>query len=221
MNLKDYLNQPIELVGNNSQDSILISVKSPSQETKTIAVESGTRRVYKDPYFEAEGKKIKPKKTAGAVFKALSAISFWSIISLTFVILILRFSSVLSFNIILTGSMEPAIKPGDMIVTINDKYLQPKINDVVIYEGKRFSGEVVAPFAHRIIGGSEKTGWILKGDANPAPDIQKPTSIDILGVVIATIPNAGNILNFKALIFLAVIFISIFLTKEILREGND
>lgn len=221
MNLKDYLNQPIELIGNNSQDSILISVKSPSQVTKTIAIESGTRRVYKDPYFEAEGKKIKPKKTTAVVFRALGGISFWSIISLTLVVLILRFTSVLSFDIILTGSMEPAIKPGDMIFTINDKYVQPKINDVVIYEGKRLSGEVVAPFAHRIIGGSEANGWILKGDANPAPDIQKPTSVDILGVVIATIPNAGNILNFKALIFLAVIFISIFLTKEILREGND
>lgn len=221
MNLKDYLNQPIELIGNNPQDSILISVKSPSQVTKTIAIESGTRRVYKDPYFEAEGKKLKPKKTAAVVFRALGGISFWSIISLTLVVLILRFTSVLSFDIILTGSMEPAIKPGDMIVTINDKYVQPKINDVVIYEGKRLSGEVVAPFAHRIIGGSEANGWILKGDANPAPDIQKPTSVDILGVVIATIPNAGNILNFKALIFLAVVFISIFLTKEILREGND
>lgn len=221
MNLEVYLNQPIELVGNNPQDSIFISVKSPSQECKTIAIESGTRRVYKDPYFESKGKKVKPKKTVDTVFKTLRAISFWSIISLTFVILILRFSSVLSINIILTGSMEPVIKPGDMIVTINDKYLKPKINDVVIYEGKRFDGEVVAPFAHRIIGGSEKIGWVLKGDANPAPDIQKPTSEDILGVVIAVIPNAGYFLNFKAFIFLAVIFISIFLTKEILREGND
>jgi signal peptidase I len=221
MNLNDYLDQHIELVGDNPKDSILISVKSPSMETKTIAIDSETRKIYKDPHFEKESKKLKSNRNTNSVFQYISKTSFWLIICFTFLILTLRLTSVLSFNIILTGSMEPTIKPGDMIVTINDKYLQPKINNVVIYEGKRFSGEVVAPFAHRIIGGSEKTGWVLKGDANPAPDVQKPTSVDILGVVIATIPNAGNILNIKALVFLAVIFISIFLTKEILREGND
>jgi signal peptidase I len=221
MNLNDYLDQHIELVGDNPKDSILISVKSPSMEIKTIAIDAETRKIYKDPYFEKESKKLRPKKDINSVFKIISTISFWLIICLTFLVLALRLTSVLSFNIILTGSMEPTIKPGDMIVTVNDRYLTPKLNDVVVYQGKRFDGTEVAPFAHRIIGGNQSVGWIMKGDANPSPDVQKPTPADILGVVVATIPNVGYFLNWKLLILLAVVFVSIFLTKEILREGND
>lgn len=220
MNLNDYLNQHIELVGDNPKDSILISVKSPSMETRTIAIDSETRKIYKDPYFEKESEKLRTKKNFN-VIKIIRTILFWLTICFTFLVIALRLTGVISFNIILTGSMEPAIKPGDMIVTINDTYLKPKLNDVIVYQGKRFDGTEVAPFAHRIIGGNQVTGWIMKGDANPLPDIQKPTPEDILGVVVITIPDVGYFLTWKLLILLAVVFVSIFLTKEILREGND
>jgi signal peptidase I len=117
--------------------------------------------------------------------------------------------------------MQPNISAGDMILAVSDTYKKPQLNDVVIYEAKRFNGEVVAPFAHRIVGGDESNGWITKGDANEQADVQKPNSQDITGVVVLTIPNVGLFLNIRTLIFLSVIIISIYLTKEILRGTNE
>lgn len=114
-------------------------------------------------------------------------------------------TNTLSFRVVLTGSMVPAINPGDVIVTMNDKYRAPVMNDVVVYTGKRFDGTEVAPFAHRLIGGDSTSGWIAKGDANPAPDTQRPTSDDIQGVVIATIPAIGRFLTPQFLMLIAVI----------------
>jgi signal peptidase len=132
-----------------------------------------------------------------------------------------KFTGLAEARIVMTGSMQPSIKPGDLILAVSDSYLTPKLNDVVIYEAKRFNGEVVAPFAHRIIGGEASNGWITKGDANEQADVQKPNSQDITGVVVLTIPNVGLFLNIRTLIFLSVIIISVYLTKEILRGTNE
>jgi signal peptidase I len=111
----------------------------------------------------------------------------------------------LAFRVVLTGSMIPAINPGDLIITVNDKYKNPVLNDVVVYIGERFDGSDVAPFAHRIIGGDASSGWVVKGDANPAADVQKPTADDIDGVVIATVPGIGNYLSPQFLVMLTII----------------
>jgi hypothetical protein len=104
---------------------------------------------------------------------------------------------------------------------VNDNYKEPKLNDVVIYEAKRFNGEIVAPFAHRIIGGNANNGWIMKGDANEQQDVQRPKAQDIVGVVVLVIPQIGNLLSYKSLIFIVVVLISIYLTREILRSPNE
>ncbi len=121
-----------------------------------------------------------------------------------FAILMLLFSA-FSFSgnvkarIVLTGSMAPAISPGDIIITTPISHREPKVGDVIAYDAKRFNGEKVAIFSHRIVGGDIKSGFIVKGDANKSPDPQKPTSQDILGVVIFVIPVIGKFLTMKAL----------------------
>ena len=85
---------------------------------------------------------------------------------------------------------------------------------MAVYQGKRFDGSPVAPFAHRIIGGDAVSGWIMRGDANPATDVQRPTSVDILGVVIWTLPRIGYLLSPQLLLALALAIFAIWLIAD-------
>ena len=123
-----------------------------------------------------------------------------AVVLLTFSIL--SFSGNVKARIVLTGSMEPAISAGDVIITTPITRKVPMINDVVAYQAKRFNGEDVAVFSHRIIGGDIENGFIMKGDANKSPDPQKPKGEDILGVVFFVVPFIGNLLTPKALFLL-------------------
>jgi signal peptidase I len=120
-------------------------------------------------------------------------------------------------RIVLTGSMEPAIKPGDIVILAPTPRTQPKIGDVVAYTGRRFSGESVGTFTHRIIGGNPEEGFLVKGDNNPSPDVQRPTGADISGVVFFVIPFIGKLLTPKMLMILVPIGIGLWLVVDTLR----
>lgn len=150
-------------------------------------------------------------------------LSFTTILTAVITTLLISISiagltNTLAFRVVLTGSMVPAINPGDLVVTLNDKFINPKMDDVVVYIGKSFDGTEIAPFAHRIIGGDATSGWVVKGDANPEADVQKPIAEDIEGVVVATIPNIGNFLTPQFLIMLMVIGAGIWLVFDWSRE---
>ena len=141
----------------------------------------------------------------------------------TLAILLLAFSA-LSFSgnvkarIVLTGSMAPAISAGDVIITVPVDKKAPKLDDVIAYQAKRFNGDNVAVFSHRIIGGDIENGFIVKGDANKSPDPQKPKATDILGVVLFTIPFIGNLLTPKALFLLIPCFFGIWLIMDAMKN---
>ena len=130
----------------------------------------------------------------------------------------LSFSGNVKARIILTGSMEPSISAGDVIITTPITRKVPKINDVVAYQAKRFNGEKVAVFSHRIIGGDIENGFIMKGDANKSPDPQKPKGEDILGVVIFVIPFIGNLLTPKALFLLIPCLFGLWLIMDAMKN---
>ena len=123
-------------------------------------------------------------------------------------------------RVVLTGSMAPAIKSGDIVILIPTKHKEPKINDVVAYTGRRFDGSSVGVFTHRIIDGDATTGFIVKGDANPSPDVQKPTLADVSGIVIFTIPFIGNFLTPKALLILVPLIFGLWLVIDALRKDT-
>lgn len=130
----------------------------------------------------------------------------------------LSFSGNVKARIVLTGSMEPSISAGDVIITTPITRKVPKINDVVAYQAKRFNGEKVAVFSHRIIGGDIENGFIMKGDANKSPDPQKPKGEDILGVVIFVIPFIGNLLTPKALFLLIPCLFGLWLIMDAMKN---
>jgi len=141
-----------------------------------------------------------------------------------FVAIILLLFSAFSFTgavkarIVLTGSMAPAINTGDVILTTPVTRKEPQIGDVIAYQAKRFNGQSVAVFSHRIIGGDIDSGFIVKGDSNKSPDTQKPKRGDILGVVIFVIPYIGNLLTPKALFLLVPCLFGFWLILDAMKN---
>ena len=221
MNLFEVLGIDLKVSRKDPKDSVLVTVRKPNGQIRTAVVKPGSEKIDSSPdYLEQapiRDKELIRKKS----FRYLSNAFFISIGLMVALLLTARVTGFGEARVVMTGSMQPAINPGDVVVTVSDNFKQPKLNDVVIYEAKRFSGEVVAPFAHRIIGGNANNGWIMKGDANEQPYVQRPKAQDIVGIVVLVIPQIGNLLSYKSLIFIAVVLISIYLTREILRSPNE
>jgi len=121
-------------------------------------------------------------------------------------------------RVVLTGSMAPTIKSGDIVILIPTKHRDPKIGDVVAYTGRRFDGSAVGVFTHRIIAGDVAAGFTVKGDANPSPDVQKPKLADISGIVLFAIPFIGHFLTPKALLIFVPLIFGLWLVIDALRK---
>lgn len=130
---------------------------------------------------------------------------------------ILSASGFMKARIVLTGSMEPVISPGDIVLLAPTPRTQPKLGDIAAYTARRFSGESVGIFTHRIIGGDPVNGWVMKGDANPSPDVQKPKAADMNGVVFFVIPWIGKLMSPKMLMILIPVVVGIWLIVDTLK----
>jgi len=130
---------------------------------------------------------------------------------------VLSASGFMKARVVLTGSMEPVISAGDIVLLAPAPRTQPKLGDIAAYTARRFSGESVGIFTHRIIGGDPVNGWIMKGDANPSPDIQKPKAEDMNGVVFFIIPWIGKLMAPKMLMILIPVGVGIWLIIDTLK----
>jgi signal peptidase I len=130
---------------------------------------------------------------------------------------VLSASGFMKARIVLTGSMEPIISPGDIVLLAPTPRTQPKLGDIAAYTARRFSGEPVGIFTHRIIGGDPVNGWVMKGDANPTPDVQRPKAADINGVVFFVIPWIGKLMSPKMLMILIPVAVGIWLIIDTLK----
>ena len=98
-----------------------------------------------------------------------------------------------TFLSVQSGSMEPAISTGSMIVTKPSSIYS--VGSVVTY--KEASRNVLV--THRIIDiRSDEAGlfYVTQGDANDAPDRQQVRPGDITGRVIATVPLVGYVVQY-------------------------
>jgi len=89
------------------------------------------------------------------------------------------------FLLIVSGSMNPAIKQGSVVMTFRQKDYER--NDVVTFikDGERIT--------HRIYA-IENEEYITKGDANPSPDLENVKKEEIIGRVYLHIPYIGYLL---------------------------
>ncbi|CAB4885200.1 unannotated protein [freshwater metagenome] len=190
----------------NGERTVLIT---PSEITPTkpkIFVQAPPERIA----TPAQARNTKIGNTFKYLGYALSAI----LISFS----ILSASGFVKARIVLTGSMAPAINTGDVVLLAPTPRAQPKVGDIVAYTARRFSGEPVGIFTHRIIAGDPINGWVMKGDSNPSPDVQKPKPEDVSGVVFFIIPWIGTLMTPKMLMILIPVGVGIWLIFDTLRN---
>lgn len=209
----------IDGLPNKPDSNILVTLMSPSGELSAHVSNRGVTAIHAGQLIDA----VPAVQSSESKRKYANLHRVMTISGYTFAIVLLMFSGlsfggVVKARIVLTGSMEPAIRPGDIIITTPITRKEPKIGDVVAYEAKRFNGENVAVFSHRIISGDLQNGFVVKGDANKSPDNQKPKAPDILGVVIFVIPFLGNILTPKALFLLVPCIFGLWLIMDAMKS---
>ena len=202
-----------------SDANILVTVTSASGEKSAYISNQGIQEIVAgqlvDAAPEVQSEASKPKYVG--IKKAMS-FSGYAFAILLMVFAGLSFTGNVKARIVLTGSMAPAINVGDVILTLPIAKKAPQIDDVIAYQAKRFNGENVAVFSHRIIDGDVENGFIVKGDANKSPDPQKPTAEDILGVVFFVIPFIGNLLTPKALFLLIPCAFGLWLIMDAMKN---
>jgi len=124
------------------------------------------------------------------IISNLFAIFIFAIV-LLIVVSILPIPGNYKLLIVQSGSMEPAIKTGSVVI------IKPvenyKANDVITFEDGGRDGTIT----HRIVDMEVISGqmqYITKGDANNAEDSNKVPESKIVGKVLTSIPYAGYIL---------------------------
>lgn len=204
-------------------DSKLLLTISNTSGTKTVLVTPSTVAESEAKYFVETPPERIVTKSQIRVKKAKSALRFFGYILSAVVITFAGLSAtgVVKARVVLTGSMAPTINPGDVVLLASPSRLAPELGEVATYTARRFSGESVGLFTHRIIGGDAESGFIMKGDANAAPDVQRPKIADISGVVFFVIPFIGYLLSTKTLIVLLPLLVGFWFIADALKESRD
>ena len=81
-----------------------------------------------------------------------------------------------------SGSMWPALIPGDAVVF--ERGARPDVGDMLVYDKPGWPEGVV----HRVVRRLEKGAVRTKGDANPIPDLDPVQRTAIRGKVVAVVP---------------------------------
>lgn len=93
-------------------------------------------------------------------------------------------------RVVLTGSMIPALQPGDVAIIESKASDEVNVDDVLFFRTKGNKGIDVI---HRVIDIDD--GFITtKGDNNPAPDSELVSSGQVEGVMIGKVPYIGRLI---------------------------
>lgn len=127
------------------------------------------------------------------------------------------------FLVVESGSMEPAIKKGAVVIIRPQK--DYKINDIITVAE---SANPKVSLTHRIVGiekSDGNTSFITKGDSNNAPDTEKRLKQNVLGSVASSVPYIGYLVAFaktkEGLIFLIVIPVTMIIYSELINIKNE
>jgi signal peptidase len=127
--------------------------------------------------------------------------------------------------VVKSGSMEPSIKTGSVVVILPQKTY--KVGDVVTYGPNT---KTKAPTTHRIIsesGTPDRRFFLTKGDANNTPDIREISQREIIGKVMFDIPYFGYVVaaaqkpwGFGVIVGVPALLIIGELVLKIIREAK-
>jgi signal peptidase I len=148
-----------------------------------------------------------------------SVFGFLLLVLIFFLFPLLPIENNYSLKMVLSGSMEPTIKTGGVVMVKPTSEYQ--IGDVITYQYGHYSRNLTT---HRIIGKTEE-GFITQGDNNNAADLHPVEREQIKGKVLLTIPYVGYVANFARsraglalLVFIPALFIIGNESRKILRE---
>ncbi|WP_436909655.1 signal peptidase I [Halosimplex marinum] len=93
--------------------------------------------------------------------------------------------------VVLSGSMEPAISPGDVVIVNDVSPSAVSTGDVITFGG----GPTEPPTTHRVVGVEREAGELVfetKGDNNQAPDPERASAGELAGRVMEpSLPGVG------------------------------
>ena len=198
---------------------LLLTVSSNKGEASYLVTNERAYETKARNFVQAPRERVEVKRNP-RINKLLKYVQFAGYGMLAVLVLFtgLSFTGAFKSRVVLTGSMAPAINPGDIVITVPIKSRTPQVGEVVTYRAKRFNGEGVGVFTHRIIGGNIQEGFLVKGDHNPSPDIQRPKTEDILGIVVFRIPFLGHLITPRALAILVPTIIGLWLVIDSLMS---
>lgn len=103
--------------------------------------------------------------------------------------------------IVLSGSMAPAMKPGELIISKGISAREIRVGDIITFRTPRSPADVRHPLdtltTHRVVRIEQKADRILfetKGDANRNKDAWQVPAVSVVGRLVATIPFLGWIM---------------------------
>ena len=203
-----------------SRDAMTLVTVSNGQGEKSVLISSrGIRVVDSTEYVLAPRERVIAKRNpVKDALQISTKVAGWLVVSILLLFTCANVAGLVDSRVVLTGSMIPSINPGDLVISASPTRLKPDKGDVVIYTGKKFDGTTVASFAHRIIGGNAVSGFEVKGDNNPNPDVQKPVLSEIEGVVFFIIPLVGKLLSPQVFILLLLCGFGIWLIVDAFRD---
>ena len=83
---------------------------------------------------------------------------------------------------VMSGSMSPALYPGDLVIVKYEAPVDIKVGDIVTVKSGEFT------YTHRVFEKMEGDKFVLKGDANKGPDPSFVEASQIIGNVILVFP---------------------------------
>ena len=137
------------------------------------------------------------------------------IIALFLVITIFPITGNYKVLTVLSGSMEPAIHTGSVVIV--KPVAEYKVGDIITF------GEISktkTPTTHRIFEIKDNK-FITKGDANNAPDMKEILPREVIGRVLFSVPYAGYVISAaqKPIGFLLIIILpALFIVSDEIRK---
>jgi len=143
---------------------------------------------------------------------------------LIFILLIFIYINKIKINnyeafVIVSESMKPEIKVGDIVIIKKNAEANIKKEDVITFEK---NDEYITHRVKEIRNQNGKTVYITKGDNNKANDVEEVKYNEVKGVKIAQIPYVGLLIMTlsKQKIFIIILIIFFLLYKVALQKDN-
>lgn len=125
-----------------------------------------------------------------AVGLACRVLAWGAVLAFAWLVLPTQYGGHVGTTVVSGHSMEPTYWTGDLVVTWRGTEVSP--DDVVVYrvpEGEPGEGLHVV---HRVVGVDQDGRFTMLGDNNDEPDMWAPTEADVVGEVVASVPQGGR-----------------------------